>query len=221
MLQKVRLPTFHLVPIIVCLSFPCAFLYHALHPDSHPGIQTAIIMAAGILLAVAFVWIAPTMPHKHPLLPLFTIGLSLRIISIVIIKNEQVRNMLRRFILNHMKTWRQDDDMSYWCSLKSIGGKWASNDLNPLLARYLSMITEAAYFSILLLALIGSSGIRWRRVLSDPTLAALFLYLCGSIIASCVFEGQPRYHFSLMVIVIIIAGFSGAGLVSVRRKVSE
>jgi 4-amino-4-deoxy-L-arabinose transferase-like glycosyltransferase len=104
---------------------------------------------------------------------------------------------------NFMKTWRDDTDWLNWSTVYT-GERVLSSRAHGVLYA----LMQCFYLLLILLAIKGSVTRQFRRALVNRGLLLLLIYLVGTQILVISFEGQPRYHFPMMPLVVIMAALA-------------
>jgi 4-amino-4-deoxy-L-arabinose transferase-like glycosyltransferase len=104
-------------------------------------------------------------------------------------------------INNQYWFWHFDQEMLFWVfeGREHSSGTIASDAM-------FKEIIESGYLCLLFLALIGALRLGLAATDRHSGVCMLMLYFVGSVLLSCVFRSDPRYHFLLMLPLCIFAG---------------
>ena len=116
-------------------------------------------------------------------------------------------NLPKVFILNHLRSWRDDCDMINYCKEGIPDSPRGSSGLANLLCSILAFLIRITYLSLMLLALAGSIRLPWKAFISQPGLMILMLYFISSALLIMLFEVNARHHFPLLIMLCILASF--------------
>lgn len=113
----------------------------------------------------------------------------------------------RVFILNHMRSWRDDNDMIDYCKAGIQDRLQDRCGFARFLCSAMTYLIRITYLSLILLALMGAARLPWHLFVSQSGLLLLLLYFMGSVLLIMLFEVNSRHHFPLLVILCILASF--------------